>query len=144
MHTLPVAHVPHFGQLETTNSANFSTPAQGRERLTLAAPSRVPYFAEEGSFATAFFPIRFCAAEGFTIEQQGKVQRDFQLNAISFQTAAGFAVILRDGEILTGGNHEKIRCPTSSAVFRRSRTTSISLRLMGSRYSRQDGRCSTA
>lgn len=58
------------------------------KKLTLADPSRVPFFAAEGAFATAFFPIRFCAAEGFTIEQQGKIQRDFQLNAISFQAAA--------------------------------------------------------
>ncbi len=105
--------------------------------LTLASPARVPFFAAEGAFASAFFPIRFCAAEGFTIEQQGKIQRDFQLNAISFQAAADCEA--RDLEVVKAGvwpvrfSHA-IHCRFADSVLRGAHSPRSLLSYAGFEY----------
>ncbi len=95
----------------------------GREgkSITLATPSRLPFLAEEGSFATAFFPIRFSGVEQLTVEQRGELQKEFKLNAIAFRQAADCEV--REVEVVKAGVWpvqftNAINCTFSDSVLR--------------------------
>ncbi|MBS1368982.1 MAG: right-handed parallel beta-helix repeat-containing protein [Lentisphaeria bacterium] len=66
----------------------FRIAARDGKKITLGRPSRVPFFAGEGSYASAFHPIRFCSIEDLSLEQRDALQKEFKLHAVAFQNAA--------------------------------------------------------
>lgn len=79
----------------------FRIAARKGNSVTLDRPARIPFFAAEGAYATAFHPVRYCTLEGLTLEQRGELQKEFKLNAASFVFAADCEA--RDIEVIKAG-----------------------------------------